>query len=145
MREAEAVMLKIKKIDHVAICVSDIDEAAARWRTLFGLSGQSREVVESQKTEAILLPVGDTSVELITPRGNEGLTRFLDKRGPGLHHVAIEVEGIEAALSLLKGLGVPLIDESPRIGARGHKVAFVHPKATGGVLVELVEPSEGRA
>jgi methylmalonyl-CoA/ethylmalonyl-CoA epimerase len=134
-------MLKIKKIDHVAICVSDIDEAAARWRTLFGLTGQLREVVESQKTEAILLPVGETSVELITPRGNDGLTRFLEKRGPGLHHLAIEVEGIESALALLKGLGVPLIDESPRIGARGHKVAFVHPKATGGVLVELVEPA----
>ena len=133
-------MLKIKKIDHVAICVSDIDDSAARWRTLFGLTPQGREVVESQKTEAILLPIGETSVELITPRGNDGLTRFLEKRGPGLHHVAIEVEGIESALGFLKGLGVPLIDESPRIGARGHKVAFVHPKATGGVLVELVEP-----
>jgi methylmalonyl-CoA/ethylmalonyl-CoA epimerase len=134
-------MLKIKKIDHVAVCVSDIDEAAARWRTLFGLSGHQRETIESQKTEAILLPVGETSVELITPRGNDGLARFLEKRGPGLHHVAIEVEGIESALAMLKGLGVPLIDESPRIGARGHKVAFVHPKATGGVLVELVEAS----
>jgi methylmalonyl-CoA/ethylmalonyl-CoA epimerase len=134
-------MLKIKKIDHVAICVSDIDDSAARWRTLFGLSPQGREVVESQKTEAILLPIGDTSVELIAPRGNDGLTRFLEKRGPGLHHVAIEVEGIESAIGFLKGLGVPMIDDSPRIGARGHKVAFVHPKATGGVLVELVEPS----
>jgi methylmalonyl-CoA/ethylmalonyl-CoA epimerase len=135
-------MLKIKKIDHVAICVADIDEAAARWRTLFGFAPREREVVDSQKTEAILLPVGDTSVELITPRGNESLERFLDKRGPGLHHVAIEVEGIESALALLKGLGVPLIDEAPRVGARGHKVAFVHPKATGGVLVELVEPAQ---
>jgi methylmalonyl-CoA/ethylmalonyl-CoA epimerase len=134
-------MLKIKKIDHVAVCVSDIDESAARWRTVFGLAAQGREVVASQKTEAVLLPIGETSVELITPRGNEGLTRFLEKRGPGLHHVAVEVEGIESALAFLKGLGVPLIDESPRIGARGHKVAFVHPKATGGVLVELVEPS----
>jgi methylmalonyl-CoA/ethylmalonyl-CoA epimerase len=90
----------------------------------------------------MLLPLGgsETSVELISPRGNDGLTRFLEKRGPGLHHIAVEVEGIEEAILLLKGLGVPMIDETPRKGARGHKVAFVHPKATGGVLVELVEP-----
>jgi methylmalonyl-CoA/ethylmalonyl-CoA epimerase len=136
-------ILKIKKIDHVAVCVSDIDDSAARWRTLFGIAPQSRELVglvDSQKTEALLLPIGETSVELITPRGNESLSRFLEKRGPGLHHIAVEVEGIESAIAFLKGLGVPMIDEAPRIGARGHKVAFVHPKATGGVLVELVEP-----
>jgi methylmalonyl-CoA/ethylmalonyl-CoA epimerase len=137
-------MLKIKKLDHVAVCVADIDEAAARWRSVFGLEPRERETVAAQKTEAMLLPLGEgeTQVELISPRGNEGLERFLEKRGPGLHHVAIEVEGIESALALLKGLGVPLIDEAPRKGARGHKVAFVHPKATGGVLVELVEPCE---
>jgi len=89
-----------------------------------------------------VLPVGETSLELITPKGNSGLERFLEKRGPGLHHIAVEVEGIEAALAFLASLGVPLIDTTPRIGARGHKVAFVHPKATGGVLVELVEPAE---
>lgn len=133
--------LKIKKIDHVAVCVQDIDEAAARWRTTLGLEPGVREVVASQKTEALLLPVGETSVELISPRGNEGLARFLEKRGPGLHHVAVEVEGIEAAIALLTSLGVPMIDTAPRLGARGHKVAFVHPKATGGVLVELVEPA----
>jgi methylmalonyl-CoA/ethylmalonyl-CoA epimerase len=135
-------MLKIKKIDHVAVCVADMDEALARWRTVFGLQARERETVASQKTEVALLPLGETSVELISPRGNDGLARFLDKRGPGLHHVAIEVEGIESAIALLKGLGVPMIDEAPRKGARGHKVAFVHPKATGGVLVELVEPAE---
>jgi methylmalonyl-CoA/ethylmalonyl-CoA epimerase len=135
-------MLKIKKIDHVAVCVDNLDEAAARWRAVFGLVPALREVVESQKTEAVLLPLGETSVELIAPRGNEALGRFLERRGPGLHHVAIEVEGIEDALVVLKGMGVPLIDESPRKGARGHKVAFVHPKATGGVLVELVEPEQ---
>ena len=89
--------------------------------------------------------LGETSLELIAPRGNEGLSRFLDKRGPGLHHIAIEVEGIEAALAALKAMGVPLVDESPRVGARGHKVAFLHPRATGGVLVELVEPSAEHA
>jgi methylmalonyl-CoA/ethylmalonyl-CoA epimerase len=135
-------MLKIKRLDHVAVCVADIDEAAARWRMAFGLEPRGRELVESQRTEAMLLPLGDggTSVELISPRGNDGLTKFLEKRGPGLHHIAVEVEGIEEAIALLQGLGVPMIDAAPRKGARGHKVAFVHPKATGGVLVELVEP-----
>jgi methylmalonyl-CoA/ethylmalonyl-CoA epimerase len=133
--------LKIRKIDHVAICVADIGEATARWQALLGIVPGAPEVVESQKTEAVLLPIGETSLELITPHGNASLVQFLERRGPGLHHVAIEVEGIEQALALLKVLGVPLIDESPRLGARGHKVAFVHPKATGGVLVELVEPA----
>ncbi len=134
-------MFTIKKIDHVAVCVSDIDAAAAKFKEVFGLEGREREVVASQKTEAILLPIGESNIELISPRGNEGLVKFLEKRGPGLHHIAVEVEGIEAALAFLKGIGVPLIDETPRAGARGHKVAFIHPKATGGVLVELVEPS----
>ena len=135
-------MIKIKKIDHVAIAVADIDAALAKWAAL-GLEATVREVVASQKTEAALLPVGETSIELIQPKGNEGLAKFLEKKGPGLHHVAVEVEGIEGALELLKSIGVPLIDEVPRIGARGHKVAFVHPKATGGVLVELVEEVKG--
>jgi len=137
-------MVKIKRLDHVAICVEDVDQAAEKWRALFDLAPREREVVASQKTEAMLLPLGEgleaTSLELIAPRGNEGLDRFLQKRGPGLHHVAVEVEGIEQAIAALKALGVPMIDEAPRKGARGHKVAFVHPRATGGVLVELVEP-----
>lgn len=132
-------MFSIKKIDHVAVCVADPAAAAQAYEKLFGLLVSKREVVESQKTEAWLLPIGESNIELITPRGNDGLSRFLEKRGPGIHHIALEVTGIEAALGFLKALGVPLIDETPRIGARGHKVAFVHPKATGGVLVELVE------
>ena len=138
-------MLKIKRLDHVAVCVADIDEACARWRAAFGLEAGPRELVASQKTEAVLLPLGDgaASVELIAPRGNEGLEKFLARRGPGLHHIAVEVEGIEEAIALLRGLGVPMIDDAPRRGARGHKVAFVHPRATGGVLVELVEPDGG--
>ena len=133
-------MIKITKIDHVAVCVSDIDAATAKYKEVLGLEPTVREVVESQKTEAVLLPVGETSIELISPKGNEGLEKFLAKRGPGIHHIALEVSGIEGALATLKALGVPLIDETPRKGARGHKVAFLHPKATGGVLVELVEP-----
>ena len=132
-------MLRIKKIDHVAIAVRDVDEAIAKYKQVLGLEAHGREVVASQQTEVVLLPVGDTNLELISPGGNAGLEKFLEKRGPGLHHIAVEVEGIEQALLTLKALGVPLIDETPRKGARGHKVAFVHPKATGGVLVELVE------
>ncbi len=136
-------MIRIKRIDHVAICVADVDVAKAAWAHAFGLEGTVRETVASQKTDAMLLPVGEgeTALELIAPKGNDGLEKFLAKRGPGLHHVAIEVEGIESALALLKTMGVRLIDEMPRVGARGHKVAFIHPSATGGVLVELVEPS----
>jgi methylmalonyl-CoA/ethylmalonyl-CoA epimerase len=134
-------MIKIRKIDHVAVAVNDIDAALAKYKEIFGLDGRERETVASQKTEAALLPIGESNIELIAPKGNDGLAKFLEKRGPGLHHIAIEVEGIESALALLKAMGVPLIDETPRAGARGHKVAFVHPKATGGVLVELVEPA----
>lgn len=133
-------MIRIKKIDHVAICVKDVDESLAKYKEVLGLEPQVRELVASQRTEAVLLPIGETSLELISPRGNAGLEKFLDKRGPGLHHIAIEVEGLAQALVTLKALGVALIDETPRKGARGHKVAFLHPAATGGVLVELVEP-----
>jgi len=135
-------MLKIKGLDHVAVCVRDLDEAAARWRLLLGAEPVARELVESQKTEALFFAAGGeggTGIELVAPRGNEGLERFLARRGEGLHHVAVEVEGIDEAIALLTALGVPMIDAIARDGARGHKVAFVHPKATGGVLVELVQ------
>ncbi|HZF55836.1 MAG TPA: methylmalonyl-CoA epimerase [Polyangiaceae bacterium] len=132
-------MIRIKKIDHIAVAVGSVDEALSKFTELFGISAKERELVASQKTEAALLPIGETSIELIEPKGNEGLAKFLEKRGPGLHHIAIEVEGIEDALAALKAMGVKLIDETPRVGARGHKVAFIHPKATGGVLIELVE------
>ena len=138
-------MLKIKKISHVAVAVENLDEALAKYAAALGLAPTSREFVASQKVEAALLPIGDASLELIAPNGNEGVKKFLEKRGPGLHHVAIEVEGLDDALVFLKSLGVPLIDESARVGAHGHKVAFVHPKATGGVLIELVEPMAGHA
>ncbi len=131
--------MKIKKIDHVAVCVADLDEAGSRWRALLGVEPSEHEWVASQKTEVLTFPIGDASLELVAPRGNEGLARFLEKRGPGLHHVAVEVEGIDEAISLLVALGVPMIDAVARPGARGRKVAFVHPKATGGVLIELVE------
>lgn len=130
----------VRKIDHVAVCVPDLDAALARYQELFGLEGQHREASASLGTEAVLLPIGESNLELISPCGNDSLVRFLEKRGPGLHHVAIEVSGLDAALAFLKALGVPLIDETPKIGARGHRIAFVHPRAAGGVLLELVEP-----
>jgi methylmalonyl-CoA/ethylmalonyl-CoA epimerase len=140
---------KVKRIDHVAFCVPDGDAASARFAELFGTMVVHDEVVASQSVRAKFLRVGEggegggpeTELEIIVPKGNETIERFLQKRGPGLHHLAIEVEGIEAALTWFKEKGIPLVDETPRAGARGHKVAFLHPKATGGVLVELLEKS----
>lgn len=131
--------MKIKGISHVAVAVRDIDEAFLKFQRVLGVSLVGRERVASQSVEAAMMPLGDAAIELIVPQGNAGLAKFLDTRGPGLHHLAIEVEGIEEVLALLKEREVPLIDQTPRIGAHGHKVAFVHPKATGGVLIELVE------
>ena len=131
--------MKIKGISHVAVAVPSIDEALPKFQRVLGLSAEGRELVASQKVEAAMMPLGDAAIELIEPKGNDGLAKFLEKRGPGLHHIAVSVEGIEEVLALLTSLGVPLIDEAPRIGAYGHKVAFVHPKALGGVLIELVE------
>jgi methylmalonyl-CoA/ethylmalonyl-CoA epimerase len=141
IQKAMTLPFRVKRIDHVAICVPESAGPVAKWLQLLGLPVTHQETVASQKTEATLLAVGegDSAIELIVPKGNEGLERFLEKRGPGLHHVAIRVEGIDAALAHLKSIGVQLIDETPRIGAHGHRVAFIHPKATGGVLVELVE------
>jgi methylmalonyl-CoA/ethylmalonyl-CoA epimerase len=135
-------MLKLKKISHVAIAVENLDHAVEKYRQVLGIEPSDREFVPAQKVETMMFPIGDAGLELLEPKGNEGLAKFLEKRGPGLHHVAIEVEGIEGAIAFLKSLHVPLIDEVPRIGAHGHKTAFLHPRATGGVLVELVEPIE---
>jgi methylmalonyl-CoA/ethylmalonyl-CoA epimerase len=132
-------MFSIKKIDHVAVCVPDIEAALERYEALLGVSASEREASAALGTEAVFFPLGATSLELIAPIGNPSLDRFLEKRGPSLHHVAFEVEGLDAALAFLKAMGVPLLDESPRKGARGHRIAFLHPKATDGVLVELVE------
>ena len=146
-------MIKVKRIDHVAIAVGDRDESAQRFVNLFGLCAGARETVATQKTDVVFLhapragapdtapaPGDDTALELIAPAGNESLERFLDRRGPGLHHICFEVDDLPAALATLKAAGVKLIDESPRPGARGHLVAFLHPASTGGVLFELCAP-----
>ena len=137
-------MIKVKRIDHVAVAVADRDAAAHSLSTLFGLATGARETVAGQLTDvAFLHPAGaadtDAAVEICAPAGNAALTRFLANRGPGLHHVCFEVDDLSGALATLKAAGVRLIDETPRPGARGHQVAFLHPAATGGVLFELCE------
>jgi methylmalonyl-CoA/ethylmalonyl-CoA epimerase len=134
--------MKILGIDHVAICVADVGEAAHPFVDLLGLLQGPREFVEAQKTEASFLLTPQEAgacVELIAPKGgNAGLEKFLSKRGPGLHHIAFLVEDLAGALRELDARGVPLIDKIPRPGARGHEVGFLHPTACGGALVELV-------
>jgi methylmalonyl-CoA/ethylmalonyl-CoA epimerase len=140
-------MLKVKNIDHVAIAVSDLDPAALNLSRLFGLTGGPPETVAEQKTDVLFLRAptdeASTSIELCCPNGNQSLERFISRRGPGLHHVCLEVDDLAAALNTLQAAQVPLIDESPRKGARGHLVAFIHPRATGGVLFELCQKVEG--
>ncbi|HEX3615273.1 MAG TPA: methylmalonyl-CoA epimerase [Solirubrobacteraceae bacterium] len=134
-------MLTLAALDHTGIAVTDIDDSLAFYRDVLGLPLVHRETVLDQGVEAALLDVGDGHVELIAPLGAEtGVARFLQQRGPGLHHIAYRVGDIEATLASLSAAGVRLIDERPRTGIRGSRVAFVHPAATGGVLTEIVEP-----
>lgn len=143
-------MIKVKRIDHVAIAVEDRDEAAARLGALFGLELGASEHVAAQATDvAFLHPTGEAqddgtgaALEVCAPRGNAALERFLSRRGPGLHHICFEVDDLPATLATLKAAGVRLIDEEPRRGSRGHDVAFLHPSSTGGVLFELCARSQ---
>jgi methylmalonyl-CoA/ethylmalonyl-CoA epimerase len=131
------------RIDHVGVAVADLDAAAALYEGTFGMPMAHRERVESQGVEAALLDVGDGHVELLQPLGADtAVGKFIERRGEGLHHVAYAVDDIDAALEKLRGAGLDLIDEQPRVGIRGSRVAFVHPKATGSVLTEIVEPAE---
>ena len=140
-------MIKVKRIDHVAIAVADRDASAASLGALFGLQTGAREHVASQATDVAFLHAqaggaDDAALEICAPRGNAALDRFLARRGPGLHHICFAVEDLPAALAALKAAGVRLIDETPRPGARGHQVAFLHPASTGGVLFELCAGSD---
>ncbi len=139
-------MIKVKRIDHVAIAVAERDASAAALSALFGLAPGAREHVAAQATDVAFLHADggahDTALEICAPRGNAALDRFLAQRGPGLHHVCFAVEDLPAALAALKAAGVRLIDETPRPGARGHQVAFLHPASTGGVLFELCAGSD---
>ena len=128
------------KVDHIGIATPTIAEGLAVWRDALGFEPDSTEEVAEQGVRICMLPVGDTHVELLEPLSAESAVgRFLNKRGPGIHHIAIEVRDIKASLAELKRKGARLIDETPRVGARGCLVAFVHPSSTNGVLLELVQ------
>jgi methylmalonyl-CoA/ethylmalonyl-CoA epimerase len=130
------------RIDHIGVAVEQLDGALELYRDSFRLELAHREVVEAQGVEAVLLDVGENHVELLAPLGPDTpVGRFLAKQGPGLHHVAYQVSDIDATLAELKQAGLALIDEQPRAGIRGSRVAFMHPRATGGVLTEIVEPA----
>lgn len=127
-------------LDHVAIAVEDLDRALAEYRSQYGVEPLYREVVDEQGVEEAMLPVGGSFVQLLRPLGPDTpVGRFLAGRGPGLHHLAFAVADIEAALEHLRSKGVRLVDETPRRGGRGARIAFVHPEAFAGILVELVE------
>ena len=129
------------EIDHIGIAVEDIDGALALYRDKLGMREVHRELLEEQGVEAVLLEVGDAYVELIAPVDpDSGVARFVEKRGPGMHHVAYEVDDVRSALAGLAAAGAELIDEAPRVGLFGLEVAFVHPDAVHGVLTEVVSP-----
>lgn len=133
-----------RRIDHIGVAVQEIDASLGLWEDSFQMVLAHREVVQEQGVEAVLLDVGENHVELLAPLGEDTpVGKFLAKRGPGLHHVAYQVADIDATLAALRQSGMALIDEHARIGIRGSRVAFLHPRATEGVLTEIVEPAAG--
>lgn len=132
--------MKILKIDHLGIAVNTIDQSKSFWTDILGLSFEGTETVEEQKVTTAFFPVGESEVELLESTSPDGpIARHIEKKGEGIQHVAFRVENIEAALAELKAKGIRLIDETPRKGAGGAKIAFLHPKSTNGILVELSE------
>jgi methylmalonyl-CoA/ethylmalonyl-CoA epimerase len=131
------------RVDHIGVAVEDLEAAIALHEDAYGMALVHREVVDDQGVEAVLLDVGENHVELLRPLAEESpVGRFLANRGPGLHHVAYQVTDVQAALADLRARGLQLIDETPRTGIRGSRVAFLHPAASGGVLTEIVQPAE---
>ncbi len=134
--------MKILKIDHLGIAVNSIDEGKNFWTDVLGLEFEGAETVAEQKVTTAFFPVGESEVELLESTAPDGpVAKFIDKKGTGFQHIAFRVADIEAALAELKEKNVQLIDQTPRIGAGGARIAFLHPKATGGILVELCERS----
>ena len=130
----------VKKIDHIGIAVSNIDEAVKLYREVLGLELHGTEVVEEQKVKVAFLPIGDTEIELLESTSPEGpIAKFIEAKGQGIQHIAFRVDDIESALMDMKEKGLRLIDEKPRYGAGGARIAFLHPKSTNGVLIELCE------
>lgn len=133
-----------ERIDHIGIAVEDIESSLELYRDRFQMQVAHREIVEEQGVEAVLLDVGENHIELLAPLGPDTpVGKFLAKKGPGMHHVAYQVQDIDAALAALKAAGLSLIDEQPRVGIRSSRVAFLHPRGSAGVLTEIVEPAHG--
>ena len=133
-------MPKIKRVHHVAVVVEDIESALSFWRDLLGLPLSEIRDVSVQQTRVAFLSPGGTEIELVKPTtGDSGVARFLAKRGPGMHHLSLEVDDLESLLVRLKAGGVRLVNETPRVNAAGKKYVFVHPDSTGGVLLEMSE------
>ena len=133
----------LSRIDHIGVAVEELEPALELYTGALSLPLVHREVVEEQGVEAALLDVGENHVELLAPLGPDTpVGKFLARQGPGLHHVAYQVRDIEATLKALGAAGIRLIDEQPRTGIRASRVAFVHPRSTGGVLTEIVQPAE---
>ena len=133
-------MATIKRIDHIAIVVEDIDATLGFWRDALGLELAHIEDVPEQKSLVAFLPVGESEIELVRPTTDDsGVAKYLQKRGPGMHHISLEVDDIEGMLAQLKAKGVRLINETPMQGAGGKQIAFIHPESTRGVLVELYQ------
>jgi methylmalonyl-CoA/ethylmalonyl-CoA epimerase len=128
------------KLDHIGLATHELEEGLALWRDTLVLKVETTEEIQEQGVRVAMLPIGDTHVELLEPLSPESpVGKFLSKRGPGIHHLAVEVQDIHASLADLKKRGARLIDETPRVGARGCLVAFVHPATTNGILLELVQ------
>lgn len=135
--------MKVLKVDHIGIAVKSIEETKKLYHDLLGLEHAGSETVEEQKVTTAFFPVGDTEMELLESTSEDGpIAKYLEKRGEGVQHIAFRVENIDEALAELKAKGIRLIDEKPRRGAGGAKIAFLHPKATYGVLVELCERND---
>ena len=133
----------LSAIDHVGVAVEDIEAALKVYRDQLGMPLVHRETVTDQGVDAALLDVGDGHIELLQPLGPEtAVGKFLSRRGPGLHHVAYRVASVQETLAACTAAGIRLIDEQPRTGIRGSRVAFLHPAGTGGVLTEIVQPAE---
>ncbi len=132
--------MKVLKIDHLGIAVNSIEDGKKFWTDVLGLEFEGDETVEEQKVTTAFFPVGESEVELLQSTAPDGpVAKYIEKKGTGIQHIAFRVENVEEALEELKEKGVKLIDQKPRIGAGGAKIAFLHPKATGGVLVELCQ------
>ncbi|MBI2060033.1 MAG: methylmalonyl-CoA epimerase [Nitrospirae bacterium] len=129
-----------KKVDHIGIAVPSLEGALKFYEEVLGIHPDHFEEVEEQKVRTAFIPVGETHIELLEPTSPDSpIAKFIDKRGPGIHHLALGVENLEGKLADCKAKGAQLIDEKPRVGAHGKKIAFIHPKSTGGVLLELCE------